>query len=163
MRILTYKRTHVGDPNSKGQFGINDCMGSMRTYEYDAVIGIGGVGSEPKSFGIDGKINWVGINPTKTRRASDDDLLVTFQHFLLLEEEGPLLAELAPHLAKRMYEGDARILLTGYTEGEQSEAERILRWSVRQNGRRSQSLVGSRRTAGCRTSCKPNRKRNRTC
>ncbi len=29
LRILTYKRTHIGDPDSIGQFGINDCMGRV--------------------------------------------------------------------------------------------------------------------------------------
>jgi len=26
-RVLVYKRTHHGDPDHYGQFGINDCMG----------------------------------------------------------------------------------------------------------------------------------------
>jgi hypothetical protein len=39
MRILTYKRTHVGDPDQDGRFGIYDCMGRVRNYPFDAVIG----------------------------------------------------------------------------------------------------------------------------
>ena len=65
MRILTYKRTHVGDPDEHGRVGIYGCMGRVRNYGFDAVIGIGGIEREPKSFGIDRKINWVGINPKR--------------------------------------------------------------------------------------------------
>ncbi|WP_112487513.1 hypothetical protein [Thiomonas sp. X19] len=53
MRILTYKRTHVGDPDEFGRFGINDCMGRVRGYRYDAVIGVGGTGWEAKSHDIE--------------------------------------------------------------------------------------------------------------
>ena len=41
MRILTYKRTHKGDPDNRGVFGINDCMGAIRNRKFDAVVGIG--------------------------------------------------------------------------------------------------------------------------
>ena len=127
MRILTYKRTHVGDPDQYGRFGIYDCMGRVRNYAFDAVIGIGGIGQEPKSFGIDRKINWVGINPKRRPSFSRKGVEVTFEKFLRLEEHGPLLETLAPSLARRMYEGGARILLKNYTELELREATAILR------------------------------------
>src|SRR6266481_925955 len=133
MRILTYKRTHIGDPDERGRFGIYDCMGSVRDYEYDAVIGIGGLGSEPKTFGIDRKINWVGIKPTKRRSRNFRGGVVRFEYFRRWESQGPLLETLAPLLAKRMYAKGARLLLTGYTADEQAEAERILAWSKRQS------------------------------
>ena len=63
MRILTYKRTHPGDPNPEGIVGIADCMVKVRGYDYDAVIGVGGTGAEPQSHGIDGKITWIGVHP----------------------------------------------------------------------------------------------------
>ncbi len=66
MRILTYKRTHTGDPNASGLFGVSDCMGRVRDLNYDAVIGIGGIGAEPRSYRIDGKITWVGVSPNKS-------------------------------------------------------------------------------------------------
>ena len=69
MRILTYKRTHTGDPDINGVFGSHDCMGQVREYDFDAVIGIGGIGAEPRSYGIDRKINWVGINAKKKHHA----------------------------------------------------------------------------------------------
>jgi hypothetical protein len=33
-------------------------MGQFRGMDYGAVIGVGGIGSEPKAHGIDGKVNW---------------------------------------------------------------------------------------------------------
>jgi len=38
MRILTYKRTHTGDPSPDGVFGVHDCMGRIRDLSYDAII-----------------------------------------------------------------------------------------------------------------------------
>ena len=35
MRILTYKRTHTGDPDHLGRFGVNDCMGGVRNLRFD--------------------------------------------------------------------------------------------------------------------------------
>src|SRR5437867_10741882 len=43
LQILTYKRTHNGDPDVYGCFGIHDCMGSVRDLPFDAVIGVGGI------------------------------------------------------------------------------------------------------------------------
>lgn len=42
MRTLVYKRTHNGDPDAEGRFGIHDCMGQVRGYGYEAVIGWAG-------------------------------------------------------------------------------------------------------------------------
>jgi len=52
MRTLIYKRTHTGDPDANGCFGIYDCMGRVRALDFDAVIGIGGIGSEAQWAGI---------------------------------------------------------------------------------------------------------------
>ena len=62
MRTLIYKRTHSGDPDPQtGVFGNHDCMGSVRAWEFDAVIGIGGVGPEPRRHGIAGKLTYVAV------------------------------------------------------------------------------------------------------
>ena len=53
-RILIYKRTHTGDSDAKGCFGIHDCMGSFRARDFDAVIGTR-VGAEARANGIAGK------------------------------------------------------------------------------------------------------------
>jgi hypothetical protein len=57
MKTLVYKRTHNGDPDVEGRFGIHDCMGQVRGYGFEAVIGVGGVGDEPEAWGIAGKLN----------------------------------------------------------------------------------------------------------
>src|SRR5262245_6847632 len=132
MRILIYKRTHVGDPDRHGRFGIYDCMGRVRDYTYDAVIGVGGIGQEPKSFGIDRRNNWVGINPAKKHTPDACGVEVTFKTFRLFDEQGPLLEDLAPSLATRMYHDGARILIVEDGDPEYREATKILRWSVNQ-------------------------------
>ena len=155
MRILTYKRTHIGDPDPTGRFGIYDCMGRIRLLDFDAVIGVGGVGAEPRSYGIDRKVNWVGVGATKQRYPGRAGVVVTFEEFRLLEEQGPPLEELAPVLAKRMYEGRARILLDGYTPEEEAEAEAIIEWALSQPPRpyrRGRDLAAR---TGCKRKCPP--------
>lgn len=126
MRTLVYKRTHTGDPGKDGCFGAADCMGSIRAREFSAVIGVGGVGPEPRRYGIDGKVNWVGVGP---RRLSQPvgwrGPLVVFDRFVLLDADGPDLEELAPALARRIYSNSGRAFMS-FTEEEQAELERIL-------------------------------------
>ena len=125
MRILIYKRTHKGDPDKTGRFGIHDCMGEIRSIEFDAVIGIGGIGSEPKSEGIDGKVNWIGIGSRKEQLDDRRGPLVWFDHFVLFEDKGPDFQTIAPTLARRMYSKNIRLLLN-FTEIEQVEVGRLL-------------------------------------
>ena len=111
MRILVYKRTHPGDPDDHGCFGAEDCMGAIRARKFDAVIGVGGIGYEPKSHGIDRRLNWIGIGASAGhwyRRGP----LVTFDHFRDFRTEGPLLASVAPQLARRMYGRRLRHLMS---------------------------------------------------
>ncbi|MGY4496939.1 hypothetical protein ACVWYH_000866 [Bradyrhizobium sp. GM24.11] len=114
MRTLIYKRTHSGDPDPEcGVFGNNDCMGRVRGWQYDAVIGIGGIGPEPMRYGIAGRLTWVGIGPHKVfdNPNNPNDPRVTFDHFWYRGERGPPLAEKYPALAKRMYEKNVRVLI----------------------------------------------------
>ncbi len=126
MRILTYKRTHTGDPDPAGNFGINDCMGQVRNWGFDAVIGIGGYGTEPQKYGIEGRVNWVGLNPTWRPHPKGYGQIVNFEFFTLLEGEGPPLIDVAPNLAKRMYEKKARVLFKSYSKKEKSEAMALI-------------------------------------
>src|SRR5262245_54648142 len=98
MRTLIYKRTHVGDPSPEGVFGVHNCMGRVRRWSFDAVIGIGGSGAEPRLHGIARKINWIGIGAHKhyPSGSSPGEPEVTFDHFVLLEDSGPEVALLAP-------------------------------------------------------------------
>jgi hypothetical protein len=48
-----------GDPDETGQFGVCDCIGQVRSWNYEAVIGIGGTAAEARSYGIDGRVTSV--------------------------------------------------------------------------------------------------------
>jgi hypothetical protein len=127
MRTLVYKRTHPGDPNSRGHFGNEDCMGRVRSWDFDAVIGVGGLGAESSSHDLDYKINWMGIGPRKRPRPRGRGPVVAFDHFILFEEEGPDFATLAPRLARRLFEDNVRVLLHDVNAHEKKEIRRILR------------------------------------
>jgi hypothetical protein len=128
MRTLIYKRTHDGDPDAKGQFGVQDCMGRVRNCAFEAVIGIGGIGHEATANGINRKINWVGIGAQKHSLRNARGPLVTFDHFVLFEGEGLDLWVVAPGLEQRMYARHAPryVLYDGSSKEENVEINRIL-------------------------------------
>ena len=102
MRVLIYKRTHKHDPDESGIFGIQDCMGQIRNWNYDAVIGIGGKSAWEGHTDIKYKINWIGLEPKvigSTKRGN----LVAFAHFELYEENGSDIKEHYPELFNYMY------------------------------------------------------------
>jgi hypothetical protein len=126
MRTLIYKRTHPGDPDAEGRFGMKNCMGQVRTWGFEAVIGVGGIGAEPESHGLARKVNWIGIGPHKRARAGKPGLIVTFDHFLLFESDGPSFPELAPKLADRMYSKNVRTVMKSLDRRELGEVGNIL-------------------------------------
>lgn len=105
-RILIYKRTHDGDPDASGRFGIQDCMGRVRSFGFDGVIGVGGVSAWPVSQGIDKKVNWVGRRPLSVsnpvRGARAPVLEFARSDFALFERRGPRLADISPALASHV-------------------------------------------------------------
>lgn len=126
MRTLIYKRTHPGDPDVEGRFGIYDCMGRVRAWNFDAVIGIGGIGDEPSLHGLDGKVNWIGIGPHKRAAAAKRGPIVTFDHFLFYGSEGPSFVKKAPNLAHRMYSRNVRVLMNVGDPKERREINNLL-------------------------------------
>lgn len=127
MRTLIYKRTHPGDPDREGRFGIHGCMKRVRAWPFEAVIGVGGIGAEPKSHGLDRKVNWIGIGVCKTGAANEDGWpVVTFEHFRLRDSEGESFDDLAPQLADRIYSNNVRVLMNSLNPEEQREVARIL-------------------------------------
>jgi len=129
MRVLIYKRTHEGDPDSNGVFGCHDCMGRARNWNYDAVVGIGGSRPKKEHEGIRHKINWIGLNPKKTpfsqvaesthkyirnhiRKYNGRDNprgdIVVFEHFKLYEKDGMNIEEKFPNLFRYMYHSRKR-------------------------------------------------------
>jgi hypothetical protein len=150
MRIMTYKRTHIGDPDPSGRFGISNCMGRVRSYDYDAVVGVGGIGAEPVNCGIARKVNWVGVGPQRGANG-----VVSFEHFGLFEGRGPLFAELAPSLARRMYGKNVRFLIDSYTSTQRQEVESILEWSRTPQAQGTNAKYRPSHSADCRSRCAP--------
>jgi hypothetical protein len=107
-------------------------MGEVRARDYDAVIGVGGIGSEAQSHGIAGRINWVGIGAKKhwgpdSQRIDPRGPIVQFEKFRLWENNGPLLHVEAPLLARRFYEKGARWIINGLSHQEFEQALAILK------------------------------------
>ena len=123
MRVLIYKRTHNGDPDRSGRFGIHDCMGSVRNHEFDAVIGVGGIGAEAQASGIDGQINWIGVGVHKASLRGGRGPIMTFDHFVEYGMDGPDFRSVAPHLAHQIYGGRVRHQIL---DGDDDEVKLIL-------------------------------------
>lgn len=103
MRVLIYKRTHKNDPNEKGIFGIRDCMGNIRNWGYDAVIGIGGKSAWRNDTDIRYKINWIGLGPRRIGSPNRRADMVVFAHFELYEGNGLNIKDHYPNLYDYMY------------------------------------------------------------
>jgi hypothetical protein len=154
MRTLIYKRTHSGDPDPEtGVFGNHECMGTVRGWSFDAVVGIGGIGRRAEREDIARKLTWVGIGAHKTgdpRRP-----LVRFDHFWYAGKQGQLLKEIAPALARRMYEKNVRVIIHSLSSEEQSDVEKILQLarnaqpSCKPDERDSQDTSGKCRSKSC--------------
>lgn len=160
MRILIYKRTHTGDPDPGGCFGCSDCMGAIRHREFDAVIGVGGIGREAQANGIAGRVNWIGVGPRKVP-ADKRGPEITFDRLLDFGTDGPGLDDLAPMLARRMYAHNTRHLMDDLGEQEYSEAMDILKLAddappsarptaTRNRNGQSKRCGSTRPTSGCR-------------
>jgi hypothetical protein len=151
VRTFIYKRTHKRDPDSWGRFGIEDCMGSLRSCEFDAVIGIGGICAWARAEGISRKLNWIGIGPKKHSFSGMRGPLVTFDHFLLFEEDGVDFHTLAPTLARRLYFAKAArfVFSDGFNRTEKAEVNRILRLAKSAPPSATRYTVHERRSASC--------------
>jgi hypothetical protein len=125
MKTLVYKRTHIGDPDERGCFGIEDCMGRVRGYKFESVIGVGGKSSQPRSQGIAEKLNWIGLGARKQAAKNRKAPVVTFEHFILYEDAGENIHDLAPVLARHLLAKNARVLVN-FTHAEQIEVNKIL-------------------------------------
>lgn len=127
--VLIYKRTHPGDPSPFGEFGNEDCMGQVRNFGFDFVIGVGGIGPEARSHHLNGKINWVGRWPTRGPHPwSKRGELVTFApgDFRIFEESGPLLRNVSATLNNRVYKNRNRFLFDALTKRERLEAVQVI-------------------------------------
>lgn len=107
MKVLIYKRTHKGDPDTNGIFGNQDCMGRIRNWDFDAVIGIGGKSPWKEDIDIKYKINWIGLGPKKVESDKRGPAVV-FENFALFEEKGKDIQHNYPHLFSYMYQSRKR-------------------------------------------------------
>jgi hypothetical protein len=149
-RTLIYKRTHVGDTDAAGRFGINGCMGRVRAWPFEAVIGVGGVGDQATRHGIADRVTWVGLGPPKTIGGDARGPLVTFDHFLLLDRQGPTFSRVAPHLARRIYSKNIRATMRIVTLVERREVAAILRLAELAPRSRSPRAVPRPDTSPCK-------------
>ena len=108
-----YKRTHSGDPDPVAGVSAITTAWVRSKAGFDAVIGIGGIGPEPKRNRIAGKLTWIGIGPHKlfNNPNKPNNPRVTFDHYWYRGESGPQLEVEYPALAKRMYEKNVRVLV----------------------------------------------------
>lgn len=153
-RVLIYKRTHVGDPDRDGFFGIRDCMGSVRDRDFNAVIGIGGLSAEPRLHGIAGRVTWVGVGARRiqTNPGRFRGPIVAFDRFSLLDAEGPMVRDIAPALAELMYSTHRRhVMSDSLKPNVLEEVMRVLKWAE------GPPIVkrGSQSVRSCRSRCRP--------
>jgi hypothetical protein len=134
---LIYKRTHKGDPDEAGIFGIHECMGRVRGWSFEAVIGVGGKSPWRGHEGIALKINWIGIGPFRTETGGRGPR-VGFDHFVLLDEDGPELRRHAPNLFRYMFEDQhVRLVMSRSLDRKmQEEVQGILRWAKNRRPRK---------------------------
>jgi hypothetical protein len=155
MRVLIYKRTHQGDPDSSGWFGQGGCMGRVRCWNFDAVIGVGGMGSEPVKNGIAYKLNWIGIGAHKENHQKNGGPVVTFKHFCLFENTGKELSIIAQYLAERLYSKNPPRLFfsdnSTLNTREKDEIERILKMA--RDARPSMPYRTPQKRAECPKKC----------
>lgn len=150
MRVLIYKRTHTGDPDANGVFGVNDCMGRIRALKYDAAIGVGGVGTEPKREGIANKITWIGVTPNYGSTYGRGPL-VTFERFLLFDENGPDFGAWAKETAAQFYGNRVRYVIKDLAATNNPELHSIVVWA-RKNGEASTGIY-QRKYKGMKVRC----------
>ena len=125
MVTLVYKMTHKGDPDPDlGWWGVGDCMGRVRGFTFDAVIGIGGRCWWTNQTNRAGEIIWIGIGPQQKPAKGKRGPMVRFTHFLPFKEGELTIRAIAPQLDKAVHYH--RFKLSGFSQSEQQEIEQIL-------------------------------------
>jgi hypothetical protein len=117
--------THKGDPNPDlGWWGVSDCMGQVRGFPFDAVIGIGGRSWWTNETSRVGEIVWVGLDPQQMPVRGKRGPKVRFARFRYFREGELMLCEIAPSLDKSMQ--SCRFRLYDFSRVEEEEIEQIL-------------------------------------
>jgi hypothetical protein len=98
-------------------------MGEKRGWDYEAVIGVGGVGAVRYGFG--GKVKWIGICPTYTDVGKKGPE-VTFKHFRYFKTNSPSIPSKLAARIKRSPRG-----FMSLTPTEQMQAEELVEMARR--------------------------------
>lgn len=141
MRVLVYKRTHLGDPGD-GVFGSSDCMGRVRGLKFDAVIGVGGLHPDRGYQAMARRVTWVGVGPTKTPGPPRGPF-VTFDFFRDFGLGTEMLAQRAPHLAEALFVRRARYVVTRPGSVLAREALAILEAAREGDGQEAPAISGA--------------------
>jgi len=131
-------------------------MGKVRSWRFDAAIGVGGQSAEPRRHGIDGKVNWIGITAQKSDGADSpyEAPVVTFDHFCLMENSGPELAVVAPKLARHLYDVNRRVVVLDNDAGPlYEEALTILKMAANEPPSKATRKFTSSVTKSCGRRC----------
>jgi hypothetical protein len=130
MPTLVYKMTHGGDPDSDlGFWGVEDCMGQVRGYSFDAVIGIGGRSWWKNQVSRAGDVVWIGLDPQQIAVRGKRGPVVRFAHFRWFDEGELKFRNIAPKLHRAMHW--SRFMLYGFNEAEEEEISRLLKLARR--------------------------------
>jgi hypothetical protein len=158
MATLVYKMTHKGDPDSDlGIWGVEDCMGQVRDYEFDAVIGIGGRSWSNETSRM-GEIVWIGLGPEMVDR-TDRGPVLRFAHFRYFREGELMLRTIAPNLEKAMY--NCRFKLYRFSRLQEQEIARIRKKAKRAG--RSARLNSQASNSQMEKGCRPRLRRRKPC
>jgi len=118
------------------------------------------MGAEPKSHGLAGKVNWIGLGPRRRAAAAKRAPIITFDHFLFFGSDGPSFLKLAPQLASRIYSKNVRVPMDRLDRRERVEVERLL--ALAKDAPPSSADAGACRGRGRGVeSCRMNRMRGR--
>ena len=143
---------------------MNDCMGKVRSWTFDSVIGIGGTSPDRGDEDIAERITWVGSGARPASRHRRRGPTITFEHFIRLDETGPLLRDMAPRLYEHMFL-QKRIPRAGLSLNLpvelQDEIREVIKWVFRSKKRKKKPapLPVPATTAGSACSCCKPRKR----
>lgn len=158
-RVLIYKRNHTGDPDSRGIFGRSDCMGRVRGYRYDAVIGIGVSKPWAGSESIADRITWVGVGPTRVGiHPNRGAPIIQFERWNVFDARGKELRTYAPRLAEYVYSKHRRFFFSdGLSDEIQRDIARVLKLA---KSKRSRSIrSATRRLEDCGSTNRAKRRR----
>lgn len=154
-RVLIYKRNHTGDPDRNGTFGCHDCMGKIRGYQYDAVIGIGVSKPWAGYEGIADRITWVGVGPRRVgNQKARGAPLIRFERWRVFDARGKDFKRFAPRLSAYFYEKHRRYFFSERLSDDiQRDIARILKLATPQKA--FPDGLDQTHTVACPPGCPP--------